>query len=64
MGAWNDAFYIPLTGCGKTPIAVTPAKAGVQKKLKRLDSWFRRNDDVKRKGLFQHFAKVLQKTQL
>jgi len=29
----------------KDPIDVTPAKAGVQKDLKRLDSGFRRNDE-------------------
>jgi len=30
----------------KLPFAVTPAKAGVQKTLKRLDSCFRRNDNI------------------
>jgi hypothetical protein len=30
----------------KLPFAVTPAKAGVQKTLKRLDSCLRRNDDI------------------
>jgi hypothetical protein len=29
----------------KPQFAVTPAKAGVQNPLKRLDSCFRRNDD-------------------
>ena len=33
-----------LDGSVKNPIPVTPAKAGVQIHLKRLDSGFRRND--------------------
>ena len=31
---------------------VTPAKAGVQKILKRLDSCFRRNDNIRPKRTF------------
>jgi hypothetical protein len=31
----------------KLQIAVTPAKAGVQNALKRLDSCFHRNDEIR-----------------
>jgi hypothetical protein len=41
---WQDAE--------KPQFAVTPAEAGVQKALKRLDSWFRRNDDLRPKNTF------------
>jgi hypothetical protein len=36
---------------GKYPLIVTPAKAGVQKVLKRLDSCFRRNDILRSKKI-------------
>ncbi len=36
----------------KLRFSVTPAKAGVQEVLKRLDSCFRRNDNLRSKGAF------------
>jgi hypothetical protein len=41
----------------KVPQAVTPAKAGVQKCLKGLDSGLRRND---RKGRFSTFYEIIK----
>jgi hypothetical protein len=40
----------------KLQFVVTPAKAGAQEALKRMDSCFRRNDDIRRKRLFQQTA--------
>jgi len=36
----------------KLRFPVTPAKAGVQEVVKRLDSCFRRNDDLRSRGTF------------
>ena len=47
---WN------IDGLVKSPNSVTPAKAGVQKLLKWLDSYFRRNDE---KGIFRIFTRTL-----
>jgi hypothetical protein len=42
----------------KFQFTVTPAKAGVQKILKRMGSSFRRNDDLKQKRAF--FSKLIK----
>jgi len=38
--------FIKVESFEKYPHFVIPAKAGIQKVLKRLDSCFRRNDDL------------------
>jgi hypothetical protein len=45
-----------LQDAEKLIITVTPAKAGVQKSLIKLDSCFRRNDDVRPKRTFSATA--------
>jgi hypothetical protein len=42
---WSRYDDLPNETFENLPFAVTPAKAGVQKVLKRLDSGFHRNDE-------------------
>ena len=45
-GGPNSKRYCQVETFEKYPRIVIPAKAGIQKALKRLDSCFRRNDDL------------------
>ncbi len=52
--AFTQTSFVLRDFC-TTPLFVTPAKAGVQKVLKRLDTGFRRYDDLPR---FRRNSKV------